>query len=58
MGAGNGEELGWTEGAAEGEGSEQWRLGELAVAKSSCLRLPIEDDDVAPTRGEGDEEAE
>jgi hypothetical protein len=58
MGAGNGEELGWTEGAAEGEGSEQWRLGELAVAESSCLRLPIEDDDVAPARGEGDEEAE
>lgn len=58
MGAGNGEELGWTEGATEGEGSEQWRLGEVAMAESSCLRLPIEDDDVGPARGEGDEETE
>jgi hypothetical protein len=60
MGAGNGEELGWTKGAAEGEGSEQWRLGEVAVSghESSCLRLPIGDDDVAPARGEGDEGSE
>jgi hypothetical protein len=58
MGAGNGKELGWTEGAAEGEGSEQWRLGEVAMDKSSCLRLPIGDDDVAPAGGEGDEETE
>jgi len=58
IGAGNGEELGWTEGAAEGAGSEQWRLGEVAVAKSSCRRFPIEDDDVAPARGEGDKETE
>lgn len=58
IGAGNGEELGRTEGAAEGESSEQWRFGEVAVAESSCLRLPIGDDDVAPTRGEGDGEGE
>jgi len=58
MGAGNGEEVGWTEGAAEGEGSEQWRLGEVVVEESSCLRFPIEDDEVAPARGEGDKETE
>jgi len=58
MGAGNGGGVGWTEGAAEEEGSEQWRLGDKAVAVSSCLRLPIEDDDVARARGEGDEETE
>ena len=44
------------EDSAKGEGSEQWRFGEVAVAESSCLRLPVGDDDVAPTRGEGDEE--
>lgn len=58
MGAGNSEEVGWTEGSAEGEGSEQWRLGEVAVKESFCLRLPIEDDEVAPARGEGDKDTE
>jgi hypothetical protein len=57
MGAGNGE-VGGMEGVAEGDGSEQWRLGDGAKAESSCLRLPIEDIEVARARGGGDGETE
>lgn len=46
------------EGVAHGEGSGRWRFEEEDMTESSCLRLPIEDDEVVRARGEGEEETE